>query len=575
MFAEIDFPAVTGRLRLRFDRPAALLQADTLASVVPIVAAADAQARQGRWVVGWVAYEAAPAFDAALRVRGPRPDLPLAWFAAFDAPGDEEPAAGAGFACGQWRAEAGRDEMEAAVERIRDGIRDGRYYQVNLSGRYRAAFSGEPAAFHRALVATQPEGYCAYIDGGGWQLLSASPELFFDWQPEGRLQARPMKGTAPRVGDPAADAAAARGLRASPKERAENLMIVDLLRNDLARIAVTGSVRVPQLFTVEALPTAWQMTSAIECETRPGTGLADVFGALFPSGSVTGAPKVAAMAAIADLERSPRGAYCGAIGLIRPGGHATFNVAIRSVTVADGSAEAGIGSGITLDSAAAAEFAEWLVKRRFLLRASADFALLETLRLEEGAYWLRERHLQRLVASAEHFGFMLDRRRVEAALDALAGTHAAGAWRVRLQVDRNGSPQLEAFALEPQSPPVVVGLAACPLDGGDERLRHKTSDRSPYAAHAPATGCFDTLLWNRRGELTEFTRGNLVAEIAGRRLTPPLACGLLPGVLRAELLAAGEIEEAVLTRDDLARATRLWFINSVRGWIEVTLAAAP
>ncbi|MCK9285023.1 MAG: chorismate-binding protein [Rhodocyclaceae bacterium] len=573
MFAEIDFPAAAGRLRCSFANPVALHEARNLADVPAAIAAAATEAGRGRWVVGFVAYEAAPAFDAAMKVRPPRTDLPLAWFAAFAAADESNLEAAGTFDCAAWHGELDGPEFAADVERIRADIRAGRYYQNNHSARYRAAFSGDPRAFHRALAATQPNGYCLYLDGGAWQLLSVSPELFFDWSTDGRLATRPMKGTAPRHASPAADGAAASALLASSKERAENLMIVDLLRNDLARLAQTGTVRVPRLFEIEALPTAWQMTSTVECLTRPEVALTDVFAALFPCGSITGAPKLAAMQSIAAGEHSPRGAYCGALGIIRPGGHATFNVGIRTVTVSAGCAEAGIGSGITLDSQAAAEFAEWQVKRRFLLRAGADFSLLETLRLEDGAYWLRERHLHRLAASAGHFGFVLEPGRVEAALDALAKKHAAGTWRVRLQVNRAGVPQLEAFALEAPTAPLAVALALSPV-ADDERLRHKTSDRTPYAAHAPTPGRFDTLLYNVRGELTEFTRGNLVAEIAGRRLTPPLACGLLPGVLRAELLESGAIEEAVLTRDDLARATRLWFINSVRGWIEVAVNAS-
>jgi para-aminobenzoate synthetase/4-amino-4-deoxychorismate lyase len=350
-------------------------------------------------------------------------------------------------------------------------------------------------------------------------------------------------------------------------------MIVDLLRNDLARVAATGTVRVPRLFETDALPTAWQMSSTVECATRPGTGLAEVFRALFPCGSVTGAPKVAAMAAIAAMEPSPRGAYCGAIGLIRPGGHATFNVGIRTVVLdrAAGRAECGIGSGIVFDSVAANEYAEWLVKRRFLLRASAGFELLETLALADGRYVLLERHLDRLAHGAEHFGFVHDCARVEAALDAIAAAHPAGNWRVRLLCDRNGTARAEAFALEPTPDEVAVVLASAPITGEPEFLLHKTTHRDAYAAFDPPPGVFDTLLWNARGELTEFTRGNVVVEIDGALVTPPLACGLLPGVLRAELLARGEIVERVVQVDELPRATALWFINGVRGMLPVRL----
>ncbi|MGE5467974.1 MAG: chorismate-binding protein, partial [Ignavibacteria bacterium] len=347
MKARIDFPAGAGeRLALSFARPAAVFVARRLDEVSGVIAAAETLARGGRWVVGFVAYEAAPAFDAAFRTLEPDPRLPLAHFAAYEAPIDEAQTPGR-FACGPWRMATPPAEAAARIESVRRGIAAGDWYQVNLTTRLRAGFQGDPAALFEALRAAQPDGYGTYLDAGDWQIASVSPELFFEWRPDGTLTTRPMKGTAARVADPQADAAAALSLAASEKDRAENLMIVDLLRNDLARVAITGSVAVPALFEVEALPSAWQMTSTVACRTRADVGLADVFGALFPCGSITGAPKVAAMAAIADLEKAPRGAYCGAVGVLRPGGHATFNVAIRTVALdaQGGEAECGVGSG--------------------------------------------------------------------------------------------------------------------------------------------------------------------------------------------------------------------------------------
>jgi para-aminobenzoate synthetase/4-amino-4-deoxychorismate lyase len=619
--ARIDFPQAEGqRLALAFGAPIATLTARTLAEVPAVLDAAMTEARAGRWVVGWVAYEAAPAFDPALVVRAPAGPLPLAAFASYAAPDTGTTADDAGFACGPWRMTTSRDQALAAIAELRRRIGAGDFYQVNLTTRLVADFSGDSAALFAALRATQPAGYCLHLQDAEWEILSVSPELFFDWQADGTLSTRPMKGTAPRHAEAAADAAAAAALLASEKERAENLMIVDLLRNDLARVAATGTVRVPRLFELDALPTAWQMSSTVQCATRPGTGLAEVFRALFPCGSVTGAPKVAAMAAIAALEDAPRGAYCGAIGLIRPGGHATFNVGIRTVTLdrrampgkdkaafapgrpkqtrhapkaqtarstfgdtlmferselpgtpreggEGGRAICGVGSGIVFDSAPADEYAEWLIKRRFLLRASAGFELLETLALHDGQYVLLERHLARLAHSAEHFGFVHERSRAAEALDALAAVHPVGRWRVRLLCDRGGAARAEAFALEPTPDEVAVVLAAAPIEGDAEFLLHKTTRREAYAPFDPPPGVFDTLLWNARGELTEFTRGNVVLEIDGALVTPPLACGLLPGVLRAELLARGEIAERVVRVDELPRASRLWFINGVRGML--------
>ncbi|MDD5174907.1 MAG: chorismate-binding protein [Sterolibacterium sp.] len=575
MSAEIDFPADGGRLQLKFGRPRQVFQATTLDQVIPAIAMAQHEAQAGCWVTGFVAYEAAPAFDGALRVHDPEPDLPLAHFAIHDAPVTHPDTHHGDCRSGPWRMEIDRLGFDHAVAAIRADIGEGRFYQTNLTTRLRTDFSGDSSLFYRTLHTGQPDGYCIYLDGGDWQILSVSPELFFDWTPSGRLATRPMKGTAARHADAAADYAAAVALRGSEKERAENLMIVDLLRNDLSRVAQLGSVDVPALFDIQALPTAWQMSSSVKCLTRPGTGLVDIFNALFPCGSVTGAPKVTAMQSIVENERSPRGAYCGAIGLIRPGGHATFNVGIRTVTLRGTRAECGVGSGITFDSRAAEEFDEWLVKRRFLLRASADFKLIETLRLENGRFWLLERHLERLGRSAEHFGFDFPMDGVCHALAELAASHLANSWRVRLLIDRQGETSLEARRLEPDAAEVTIALAGAPILSNNESLRHKTTERSAYAPHAPCPNNFDTLLWNERNEITEFTKGNVVVKIDGRTLTPPLSCGLLPGVMRQELLDSGDIEEGIVALGDLSRAAGVWFINSVRGRVVARFADQP
>lgn len=567
MIFEIDFPdADGGRWRARFAHPHRVLAAHSLADVAPVIAAAEQHARDGLWVAGFVAYEAAAAFDAALQTRPTDGGLPLAAFAVYGY--DEAPSADAGergsFVCGHWSMATPR----AGIDAIRSAIGNGDYYQVNYTTQMKARFSGDACAMYAALREAQPGGYSAFIDGGAWQIASAAPELFFDWTPDRILTTRPMKGTAPRSD---VDATA---LRVSVKERAENLMIVDLLRNDLARVAETGSVEVASLFDIEPLPTAWQMTSTVRCTTREEVTLLDVFRALFPCGSVTGAPKVAAMQAIAELEAEPRGAYCGAIGLIRPNGHATFNVAIRTVTVdaKKGAARCGIGSGITLDSTADGEYAEWLVKRRFLLRATAAFELIETLRLEAGQYWLLEEHLGRLRHSAEHFGFGCDVDAIRRALENNAKQHPAGVWRSRLLLARDGKVRVETHALEANPDAARVSIALAPIDSSSEYLRHKTSQRTIYSPHVPASSeIFDTLLYNERDEITEFTRGNVIVELDGQRVTPPVACGLLPGVLRADLLRRGEVCERIVTRADLHRATALWFANSVRGLVKANL----
>ena len=570
---EVDFPQGDGgRLRLVAASAVDGWQAYRPEKVIAAIDAADAAARAGHWVVGLLAYEAAPAFDAALLTRRALPSLPLAAFFTFPANGINAPARtdASAFECGHWRADDPQSRVREMVGIVREGIAAGTYYQVNASTRLRAAFSGDAGSLFRALAAAQPDGYCARIATPEWEVHSVSPELFFDWRDD-RLITRPMKGTAPRFAEPARDEAARATMLNSAKERAENVMIVDLIRNDLSRIARTGSVRVPALFEAHGLPTVWQMTSTVECRTRDDVGLSQVFGALFPCGSVTGAPKVSAMQAICALESSPRGVYCGAVGVIRPGGHATFNVAIRTVTLDKraGRAECGVGSGITIHSSAGAEYSEWVAKRRFLLRAAADFELLETMLLHEGTVWLWPEHRTRLCAAAEHFGFAVDEAVLNALRVQLEQAHPDGAWRVRLLCRRDGRLRTQVFALEPSPGEATVVLATSPVQSDEEFLRWKTTARGVYAPHQPPAGAFDTLLWNERGELTEFTRGNVVLEVAGRRLTPPTESGLLAGAYRQVLLAAGEIEEAVLRVEDLRRATRAWFINSVRGWVSV------
>jgi para-aminobenzoate synthetase/4-amino-4-deoxychorismate lyase len=573
--ALIDFidPNESGaRMRLAFDAPRQVWSARTAAEVPAVLDAVERAGAQGCWCVGFVAYEAAPAFDPAFEVHAG--DGPLAWFAAFEQ-AREWPAPQAGaYARLAWSSTLGREPFDAAIARIHEAIADGEVYQVNYTAALRSTFQGQPLALFHALHRAQPDGYAAYIDTGETQVLSVSPELFFDWR-NARLLGRPMKGTALRGATPQEDEARAQALRTTEKERAENLMIVDLIRNDLSRVAERFSVRVPRLFHTQPLPTVWQMTSDVEARTRPGTSLRQVFGALFPCGSVTGAPKVRAMHWIRALESSARGVYCGAVGVVQPGGAATFNVPIRTVTVRDGIASCGIGSGITADASAEGEWAEWAGKRAFLELARQPFELLETLRLEEGRCPAAEAHLVRMAGAARHFGYPWDAGRVQAALAGLVAAHAHGSWRVRLLLDAAGTPHVEAQPMPATPSRVKVCLAASPVDApAADFLRFKTTRREHYDRHARTDpDVFDTLLYNAAGELTEFTRGNVAVRLDGHWVTPPLRCGLLGGVARAQALQDGRLAEAVIHVDDLARAQGLAFVNSLRGWIEADLQA--
>jgi para-aminobenzoate synthetase/4-amino-4-deoxychorismate lyase len=582
--ARIDFSdpqdSAGPRLRHAFGTPRTVLVAHQLAEVRPVLDAVQAAALEGNWCVGYVRYEAAPAFDAALAAQPP--DGPLAWFAVYDEalPWPEDPHADAA-AQVQWVQTCPRPAFDAAMNHIQRAIAAGELYQVNLTAPLEGAWLGTPPegaaqALFCALQHAQPGGYAAYIDTGNTgegQVLSVSPELFFDWQ-GGQILARPMKGTAARGATPQDDAAQAEALRASPKERAENVMIVDLLRNDLSRIAQPFSVQVPRLFHTEALPTVWQMTSDVQARTRPGTTLADVFAALFPCGSVTGAPKVRAMQMIRTLEPQPRGVYCGAIGVVRPGEQgegirATFNVPIRTVTVQAGLLRCGIGSGITSGAAPDAEWQEWRDKRKFLEQASMPFDLLETLALESGQLRHAAEHLQRLAAAAAHFGAPWDAAQVQHCLHELAQARPQGLWRVRLLLNAQGQARAQAFAMEPSPALVRLQLADRPLmEAHGEFVRFKTTRRAHYDAFMPTEpGVFDTVLWNAEGEITECTRGNVAMRVDGRWVTPPLACGLLPGVGRALALQEGKLTEAVVRVQDLPRVQGWAFLNSLRGWM--------
>jgi para-aminobenzoate synthetase/4-amino-4-deoxychorismate lyase len=524
--------------------------------------------RQGLWGVLLLSYEAAPVLNPSL-VTYPVGDFPFAWAAVFDHPARTVPAAAGKFRISPWVPDLSKEAHSRAVRKIQSRIARGDTYQVNFTFPFRSRWTGEPWAWYRRLALAQGAPYSAFVDLGRWQVLSLSPELFFDRRGD-LLTVRPMKGSAPRGRWEEEDRAFAKALRTSPKERAENVMIVDLLRNDLGKIARPGSVRTTGLFKMEPYPTLWQMTSEIKARLRPGVGLTGMVEALFPSGSVTGAPKRKTMEIIKKLETGPRGLYTGMLGLLRPDGHWTFNVAIRTLTLdmRTGRASCPVGSGITAASRPGAEYRECLLKSDFL--NAPVFDLLETLRLEDGRWFLLPGHLRRLRRSAERMGFPWDEGRVRARLHKEAGHHPKDRWKVRLLLSRDGSVKIQAEKLEPTDAPWRVALARKPVDKGDLFLYHKTTRREIYdqqrRAHPLAD---DVILWNRRRELTESTWANLVLQIRGKRYTPPVPCGLLGGVFREHLLRRGQVTERILRLTDLRRAEKIFLVNSVRGWISV------
>ena len=559
--------------------------ATRLDDVEDVIDRGDRAAHDGHWAAVAVSYEAAAAFESAIAPpRALVPGLPLAWVAIFargttptrPAEAIDEPDRRTR---PSFTPTVSRSEFTERVRAVGRHIRAGDTYQVNLTFPMRADAAPDPASWYDSLRAAQQARYCAYLDLGRQIVLSLSPELFFARRGR-RLTARPMKGTSRRGRWQVEDEALARDLVTSAKARAENVMIADLLRNDIGRVAITGSVCVPALCATERYPTLWQLTSTVAGEVPASTTLVDLFRALFPCGSVTGAPKIRTMEIIAALEAAPRGMYTGTIGVVRPGGDCTFSVAIRTLVMdrETGRTTMGVGAGITADSLPDAEYDESLLKGAFAAGATAPivdvgpFSLLETMRLTAGRLCRLDRHLDRAAAAARFFGIDWNGARVAAACDAATRAHTEGTWRARLLIDRDGRATVDCTPYTPTRDPRRVAFAVAPIDDRDPFLFNKTTRRSQYEqARRARPNVEDVLLWNARGEVTESTIANVIVEIDGDRWTPPVASGLLAGVYRGELLRSGSVRERVLTRAAVARASRLWLVNSLREWMDVVL----
>jgi para-aminobenzoate synthetase/4-amino-4-deoxychorismate lyase len=532
--------------------------AKRIEEVLPVLEFAESEARLGSHVAVMLSYEAAPAFDSAFITHEPT-DFPLAWAAVFEhslQPAQERFVVTSNV----WTPRVSREEYEAAVARIHDLIAAGDTYQVNYSFPLTSCFSGDPYAWYRNLCMAQGAPYSVYLDLGRFKVLSLSPELFFERRGN-HVVTRPMKGTIARGRWLQEDRAFADTLQQSRKDRAENVMIVDLLRNDLGKVSVPGSVRVSSLFDVERFETVWQMTSTVESTLRDGTSLVDLMTALFPCGSVTGAPKIRTMEIIRKLERFPRGAYTGAIGFLRPGGDCVFNVAIRTVVVDTETnvATFGVGGGVVIDSTAEREYEECLVKSRFLHTQPVEFQLFESILLEDGEYFLLERHVQRFRDSAEYFGFTFCEARISADLERIAADRPLESWKVRVMLWRDGGIQTNVSAIRPIETRRVT-LATEAVDSSDRFLFHKTTRRAQVK---------DTIFWNERGQVTESNIANVVVPIDGELYTPPVESGLLAGTFRNQLLAEGKIKERVITIEELQDVKDFFLINSVRKWMKV------
>jgi para-aminobenzoate synthetase/4-amino-4-deoxychorismate lyase len=573
-FIEALVLAGDGAQWLHLVDPVAIVEADRPDRVQPALREAREEAeRRGLHAVCVLQYEAGEAFGLSVVDRGRHESvLPLIWIALFSSDTVslvEPPASLGGYDVGALETSMDRARFSEAVRALRGHIADGDIYQANYTFRLRGSFRGEPRDLFADLVGAQRGRYAAFVRMGGYAICSASPELFLSAR-DGRVVTRPMKGTARRGRTLAEDEAQATRLRASAKERAENVMVVDMMRNDLGRVASFGSVDVPELFALEPYPNVWQMTSTVTA--RVDAPLEDLVAATFPSASVTGAPKVRAMQILAALEPEPRGVYTGAIGYVAPDGDAQFNVAIRTAVVdmEAGRVEFGVGSGIVWDSDPDQEYDECLLKGSILGRRAEPLELLETLRWTPTEGWfLLERHLSRLARSARFFSYRCPLSDVRAALErAVAG--ADRPLRVRLLLSEDGGARVEHTALETKSEPLRLRVAKAPVDASSVFLFHKTTKREVYE-RARLADCDDVVLWNGRGEVTETTIANLVFEIDGCRVTPSVECGLLAGTFREELLAAASVVERVVTLAEARRADAVWLVNSVRGWCPAVL----
>lgn len=597
-FVLLDNSSGSGPPSLLFREPVEIVTAHSAEDVPAAISRLEAALSDGLHAAGFFSYELGYVLEPRIASLQPASNpVPLMWFGLYRAPeamSNEDVAT--------WLADIARSEShefsdvtlawdeDAYLERfdkVIEYIRAGDIYQLNLTFKARFQLCGSPLTFYKDLRAKQRVLYGGIVDTGEVTILSASPELFISKRGD-VIETRPMKGTAPRAGAIQDDDEQRRILATDVKQRAENLMIVDLMRNDIGRIAELGSVEVTDLFTVETFRTLHQMTSGVRAKLTPGLSLLDLIKGIFPPGSITGAPKIRAMELIAQLESEARGVYCGTIGHLAPTGEAQFNVAIRTPMIGrDGRGEMGIGSGVVYDSQGAKEYAECLLKMKFLTDPPKPFELIETMLWKpDTGFWLLERHFDRLAASAEYFAFKYDKDAAKSALDEAvvkarqSSSQANGveALRVRLTLAEDGAVAVTTTEIPAPREDAVMRYAVSQsvLDRRNPFLFHKTTRRELYdqewASFSETHGADEVIYFNDDGHLCEGSRTNVFLERDdGVLVTPPLADGLLPGTLRAELLAQGRAVEGTVTREDLRRAERgevqLFLGNSVRGLV--------
>lgn len=572
IFIQFDFKTTNSTNEtLQFHQPNIIFSTDKVEEVKPILAALELEHRAGKYLAGYMSYEAAQAFEPNYRTNK-NLTMPLIWFASFDHPVEQmNDLTNKKYQLSNWESVMAESEYNADIASIKHAIEQGKTSQVNYTTRLTSQFSGDSFSFYQQLLTNQQADYSAYLDIGRFKILSASPELFFQINQD-NITTKPMKGTIKRGKTLAEDEANKQYLLDSDKERAENLMIVDVLKNDLRKLAVPGTVKVPEQLAIETYPTLHQMTSTVTAKLKEDSQIIDWFTALFPCGSITGTSRLNTMNLIEQLETTPREVYCGAIGYITPEREVIFNVPIRTVVIDDQEKQAtyGVGGGITAGSVAQQEYQETQTKAAFLTKKNDPFSLIESLQLTNGYYPYLTYHLKRLRESTEYFGYSLDEKAISDQLLSYAKEHSIGDYKVRLLLNATGDTELSAEIIQRPNKTVTSYLAKEPIDKDNRYLYHKTTIRDHYEELAiDEPNNFSTLLWNEEAELTEFTIGNLVLKVDGHYLTPPVESGLLPGTFRQHLLDQKKITEHILMKKDLARADEIWLINAVRGWVKV------
>lgn len=565
----IDFKEL-GR-RLIFSQPIKELKTREVTEVREILQEVEDWQKKGFYAVGYVSYEAAPAFEEKLQVhKAPLLSEYLIYFTIHDRADEalfplaydevEMPA--------QWQSLTTEQEYEKAIRTIHHHIRQGDTYQVNYTVQLGAQLNPQDSwAIYNRLVVEQNAAYNAYIEHDNQAVLSISPELFFE-EHRGELTTRPMKGTTNRGLTVAADLEQADWLRQDPKNRAENMMIVDLLRNDMNRISEIGSERVEQLCQVEQYSTVWQMTSTIKSQLRPEIGLGEIFDALFPCGSITGAPKISTMAIIKATEKAARGVYCGTVGICLPDQRRIFNVAIRTIQLQAGKAIYGVGGGITWDSTWESEYIETQQKSAVLYRKNPQFDLVTTGKIEKGRLTFQDQHLKRLREAARYFAYPFDEEKLKVELNqTLAELDPSTDYRLRISIAKSGKMTCKLEKLQALS---EVFCKAIIVPQNANLQQPFTYFKTSYRPHLNL-GQQEQIYYNAQGQLLESSIGNLVLQLDGHLYTPPVELGLLNGIYRQHLLETGQATEKILSLDDLKSAEKIYACNALRGLYELEI----